>query len=59
MCLGLKVLYIWQRENIFAYIPLANYMLHSSETESVGQEEGNAAEMIKEFWMMEMIVFLA
>lgn len=34
-------------------------MWHSSETEGVGQEEANAAEMIQESWMMEMIVFLA
>lgn len=34
-------------------------MWHSSETEGVGQEEANAAEMIQEFWTMEMIVFLA
>lgn len=34
-------------------------MWHLSEPESVGQEEANAAEMIKEFWMMGMTVFLA
>lgn len=34
-------------------------MWYLSETESIGQEEANAAEMIKEFWTMEMTVFLA